>query len=79
MSSNKTSQMLTALEATEVHQVTLDGATFSRPFPDHQGRLMVGVSYEDGDRFTTYGVGAEVLNAWAEVALFGRQLTEGDV
>jgi hypothetical protein len=59
--------------------VRLADARYSRPFPDHQLRPMVSVEYDDGDRFVTYAVGADVLNAWAEVDTFGRQLTEADL
>jgi len=59
--------------------VRVADALYSRPFRDHQGRLAVAVEYDDGERFVTYGVGTEILAAWAEVDTFGRQLTGADV
>lgn len=60
--------------ATTEETVRIADATYSRPFPDHERRLMVAVRYDDGEWFTTYAVSENVLNAWAEVDLFGRQL-----
>lgn len=67
------------MNTTTDSRVRIADATYSRPFPDHQLRPMVAVEYDDGERFVTYAVGADVLNAWAEVDTFGRQLTEADV
>lgn len=67
------------MTTTEITEVRIADATYSRPFPDHQLRPMVAVSYDDGGRFVTYAVGSDVLNAWAEVDTFGRQLTAADV
>jgi hypothetical protein len=64
---------------TSTETIRIDDATYSRPFPDHQLRPMVAVSYDDGERFVTYAIGEQVRNAWAEVDTFGRQLTETDV
>lgn len=59
--------------------IRIGDAAYSRPFLDNHLRPMVAVEYDDGERFTTYAVGEAVLNAWAEVDIFGRQLTLGDV
>lgn len=59
--------------------VRIGDATYSRPFRDNHLRPMVAVEYDDGARFVTYAVGQSVLNAWAEVDTFGRQLTDADV
>jgi hypothetical protein len=63
------------MTTTQIQTVRIADATYSRPFPDEQFRPMVAVEYDDGDRFVTYAVGADVLAAWAEVDAFGRQLT----
>jgi hypothetical protein len=59
--------------------IRINDATYSRPFPDSHMRQMVAVEYDDGDRFCTYAISDDVLNAWAEVDVFGRQLTAADV
>lgn len=64
---------------TTTQTVRIADATYSRPFRDNQLRPMVAVTYDDGERFVTYAVGAAVRNAWAEVDTFGRQLTDADV
>lgn len=55
------------MTATIPDTVRIGDAQFDRPFRDERGELMVGVWYDDGDRFVTYYVGEDVLNAWAEV------------
>jgi hypothetical protein len=59
--------------------IRIADATYSRPFRDNHLRAMVAVEYDDGERFVTYAVGADVWSAWAEVDTFGRQLTGSDV
>lgn len=59
--------------------VRLGDAEYGRPFLDSHLRPMVAVEYDDGDRFITYHVDQHVLDAWAEVDTFGRQLTEADI
>ncbi len=62
-----------------VTQVRIADATYSRLFRDNQLRPMVAVEYDDGERFVTYAIGQAVRAAWAEVDMFGRQLTAEDV
>lgn len=50
------------------------GSTYGRPFRDREGRLMVQVWEDDGDRYTTYGVPTSVLEAWALADLQGAPL-----
>jgi hypothetical protein len=45
--------------------VRISDATYSRPFRDHEGRPLVAVEYDDGERFVTYAVTPDVLEAWA--------------
>jgi hypothetical protein len=52
---------------TTTSTVRIADATYSRIFGDNQGRPMVAVEYDDGERFVTYAVGSAVRNAWAEV------------
>ena len=66
-------------QTTGTETVRIADARYSRPFADNHLRPMVAVEYDDGERFVTYAVTEDVLNAWAEVDLFGRQLTESDI
>ena len=60
--------------------IRIGDTEYDRPFHDHELRPMVTVfDLETGDRFVTYAVTADVLDAWAEVDTFGRQLTPDDV
>ncbi len=59
--------------------VRIADASYGRPFRDNHLRPMVAVHYDDGERFVTYAIGADVWAAWAEVDTFGRQLTDADV
>ena len=56
--------------------VRIGDARYSRPFTDHEGRPMVAVEYDDGERFVTYAIRSDVLNAWAEVDAFGAAVAE---
>ena len=70
---------MTNTTATAPQTVRIGDAEYGRIFLDNRLRPMVSVSYDDGDRFVTYYIGQDVLNAWAEVDTFGRQLTDKDI
>ena len=67
------------MTTTSTDTVRIGDATYSRPFLDNHLRPMVAVEYDDGERFVTYAIGRNVLDAWAEVDTFGRQLVDADV
>jgi len=46
--------------------ITVNGTAYGRPFTDAEGRPMVAVFEADGDRYVTYGVLPEVVEAWAK-------------
>jgi hypothetical protein len=71
--------MRTNQQTQTTDRIRLGDMLASRPFADYQGRPMIAVEFDDGDAFVTYHVGHDVLNAWAEVDTFGRQLTDSDV